>query len=491
MKRVLLIVLVGCISMLQAQKLEKTSLKIDDLKWTGSVSGFGSDNQNYYLYYARDKCCFIVNKKLTSAKKIEIPESKGDRFLKVAMSGEDIVAFISRYKKRDAKGEVVMKTLNKTTGKFKSEKIVASFPMKKSDFLGVVTTVSPDKNKTAFLFVLADKKGKADSYYVMVMDEFFNMEWSSVYGLEISNESFDIKDFVVTNKGELYVAFFSYPENIKKAINKKSYINLMYLTEETKEKMTLPLEKYGMADIKLKPLKSGDVYMAAIFSVDDKSYASEFFSMKINGRNFNDAGSNRKEIEEKNTHVKFAANQLIPNNFLYYLQIEGILELNNGDIAVLCEQGFYSSYYVQNWGNVYVKVKGSVNTFFVNGNDASIGEVSVMEKFQFDRGTYGDAKLFGLSIFPFVYGNKVAYLFNDNIDKYNAPAKYKSTESFQKDPCIVLSTQENGEKQNLDILTGNKEADRTFRYLLFQEEDRLIVLTQGKAGNYIETLSLP
>jgi len=491
MRRVVFIMLLGCVSMLNAQKLEKPALKINDLDWTGSVSGFASDNQNYYLYYARDNCYFIVNKKFTSAKKVEIQEKKNERFLKIAKNGEDIVVFISRYKKSESKGEVVMKSLNMTTGKLKNEKVIATFSMKKSDFWGITTTISPDRNKSAFLFLLADKKGKADSYYVMVMDEFFNLEWSSVHSLGMSNESFSVKDFIVTNKGELYVAFFSYPENIKKAINKKSYIDLVYLTEETKEKMTLPLEKYQLADIKLKPLKSGDLYLAAIFSVDDKSYASEFFSMKINGKNFNDAGSQTKAIEEENTHVKFAANMLIPYNYLYYLQIERILELDNGDIAVLCEQGFYTSYRVQDGGTIYVKVKGSVSTFFVNGSDASIVDVSVMEKFQFDRGAYGDAKIFGLSIFPFVYGNKVAYLFNDNINKYTTPAKYKPTDGF-KEGCIVLSTQENGKEAKIELLTGNKETNRLFREILFQEEDRLIVLTKGKkTGTCIETLTLP
>jgi len=332
---------------------------------------------------------------------------------------------------------------------------------------------------------------------VMVMDEFLRVEWSSAYDLEISNESFSVKDFAVTNKGELYIAFFSYPENVKKAVNKKSYIDLVYLTDGAKEKMNVPLDKCELAEISLKPLKSGDMYLAALLTVDDKSYAGEFLSMKINGHSFNDGGSHKKAIDDKNTHIRFAANYLIPYNYLYYLEIEKILELDNGNIAVVCEQTLSTSYVTQDRSVVYVKVRGSVSTFFVNGNDATVEDVSIMGKTQINRANSinSPAKSWGLSIFPFAYGNKVAYLFNDEFKKYATPAKYKGTSFknvFGKDACIVLSTQESGNKAKIEVLSGSKAAaGRLLRQTLFQEDDKLLILTTNKSGAYIETLTLP
>ena len=499
MRRVLFIALVGCVSMLNAQKLERTALKISDLKGfriNGNIQGFGSDENNYYVYAGALDAYFIINKKLTTVKKIAVPDDKKDRFLRIALSGDDVVVFMSRYKKSESKGEVIMRNFNKTTGKLKSEKVVATFSMKKSDFWGIATAVSPDKSKTAFLFLLANKKDKADSYYIMVMNETFNVEWSSEYDLDLSNESFSVKSFVMTDKGELYLAFFSHPENVKKAANKKSYIDLVYLTEETNEKMTLPLEQYEYAEISLKPLKSGDIYLAALLTVDEKAYASEFLSIKISGHNFNDEGSHSKTIEDKNTHIKFAPNQLIPFNYLYFLNLEKILELDNGNIAVVCEQAVSTSYLTQDRTRIYVEVRGSVSTFFVNGKDASVEEVSVMGKTQISRSMINaPAKFMSLSIHPFAYGDKVAYLFNDEFKRYATPAKHKATSSFKKingnDACIVLNTQESGEKAKIDVLTGNKASGRLCRQILFQEDDRLILFTHSNKESYIETLSLP
>lgn len=60
-----------------------------------------------------------------------------------------------------------------------------------------------------------------------------------------------------------------------------------------------------------------------------------------------------------------------------------------------------------------------------------------------------------------------------------------------KDVNIILSTQASGEKAKKVSLYGNIEAGRWFRQILFEEDDKLVVLTQNKKESYIETLSLP
>jgi hypothetical protein len=118
-----------------------------------------------------------------------------------------------------------------------------------------------------------------------------------------------------------------------------------------------------------------------------------------------------------------------------------------------------------------------------------------MDKFQLHEiGFNAPVKSLGISIHPFVYDNKVGYVFNDALKKYTAPTKYKG-KSFEKidgkDVAIVLSTQASGEKAKIELLSGNVASGRLICQILFKEEDRLIVLTQNKKTAYIETLSLP
>ena len=495
LKKIFFLVLVGTGSVLCGQTLQKTALKIGELDvGTMSVYGFGSDENNYYVYHGRANSFFIINKKFTTYKECYIKEEKGDRFLKILMAEDDVVVLAARNKKSEQKTQIVKQSYSKTTGKIKGETVIASFQKSKSENWYILTGTSPDKTKIGFLFMVANKKNTVDGYYIAVLDQDCRFEWDATHDLEISNEMFSVQDLIVTNGGEVYIAMSSFPEKAKKAADKKTYIDLVFLTDGTKDKMKMPLEKYSEADVKLKVLKNGDVYMAALFAENDDSYVKEFFSMKINAQNFNDAGSQRKEIVETNTHIRLPASYFLPGKFLYDLRIEKMLELDNGTIAVVCEQNAAMRLVTQQMV-VYIKARGSVTTFFVNGNDASIEDVSVMEKTQLSRSPYNaDAKWLNLSIYPFVYGNKVGYIFNDCLLRYTAPAKYKGTgfkSATGKDACIVLNTQENGDKAQIDLLSGNKEAGRLFRQILFEEDDRLILLTQDKKTAYVEILSLP
>ena len=487
-KLLLLVMLAGSVLMLQAQKLEKTNIMIkgDYSLSLGNIAGLGSDGNNYYLFspckgvYKKGKdSYYVINKKNATSKQYFVANGKNERSLKAVMYGDNIIVLLVRDKANEKKSQIVKQTYTKTTGELKQETVIASFPKSKSDNLLFRSTMSPDKTKIGFLFMIVNEKDKVDSYYATVLNEACNVEWGSVNGLDISNKSFSVKSLAVTNSGEMYIAFFSYPEDIKKAANKKSYIDLVYLTDGLKDKMNIPLEKHEIADVKLKSLKNGDVYLAAVFTPNDQSYADEFFSLKLNGNNLTDRGSHTYKIEEKNTRVKTQQlHYYFFNDYLYHLEIKDILELDNGDIAILCEQKTSI-----NMNGYYYYMNGSVTTFFANGNDASIIDVSVMGKTQIRLGGHN-----GSSIFSFVYGNTVGYVFNDDFKRHTTSAgkvKYY-------DWAIVLCTQESGGKEKIDVLTGTqKPADFDLRQVLFQENDKLIILTHGKKEARIETITLP
>jgi hypothetical protein len=291
----------------------------------------------------------------------------------------------------------------------------------------------------------------------------------------------------------MYVAFYSEPLfEYKPKIKKNSYIDLIYLTDGSKDKMSFLLgNKYFSGEVKLKVLKNNDVYLAGLFKVENTSkkdnnlIQKEFLSIKINGSNFNVSGNYSKMFEA--WYVKGKPNPVS------HMSLIDVLELNNGDIAVLCEQLLYERY-----STTYTITCKAVTTLFVKGEDASIGYISVMDKTQINRCTSEfeiPDKTIHISVLPFVYGNKVGYICNDCLNRYATPEKYKE-DSFASadgnDASIVLNLQESGEKAEITSLTGSQlPAKRLIREILFQEDDRLIVLTRNQKEAYIETLSLP
>ena len=508
MKRFFLIFLwVGAISMSQAQSLQKTALTIEKFKGAigmrvndAVIQGFGSDEDNYYVYYGVwgmwgkfDASFFVINKKMTGVKEFPLTKEKEDRFVWVQAAEEDLIILLARDKKGEQRTQIIKQAYAKATGKLKKETVIATFPKSKSEHYYCYTSTSPNKTKKCFMFMLANKKNSVDSYYIAVVNQDCEKEWDATYDLEISNESFGFEDIAVTDKGDVYTAFYSYPKDAKKSADKNSYIDLVYLKDGSKDKMNFRLdEKYISGDVKLKALKNNDLYVAGLFNVetskkDNNLTIKEFLSKKINGSNFNLSGEYKKSFEERYVRGK--------SNSVANMRMINVLELNNGDVAVLCEQ-IVSLLYVSNSSTVYTKIRGAVTSIFVKSDDASIEYVGIMDKTQSHKAAFDyPIKAIHFSIFPFVYGNKVGYLFNDCLRRYATPAKYK--EHFFKsaggdDAAIVLNTQENGEKAKIDPLTGNKlPAKRLVREILFQEDDRLIVLTRNRKAAYIETLTLP
>ena len=508
MKRFFLIFfLVGVISMLQAQSLQKTALNIEKFKGAAgmrpnpaTIQGLGSDEDNYYVFYSIvslfgkfDASFFVINKKLANAKEYPLSKDKEDRFLWVQATEEELVILLARDKKGEQRTQIIKQGYAKTTGKLKKETVIASFPKSKSEHWYFYSSTSPDKTKKGFLFMLAGKKNTVDSYYATVLNQDYDVAWETTNDLEISNESFNIEDIAITNKGDMYVAFYSKPKDEKKSADKNSYIDLVYLTDGSKDKMNFRIdEKKSSGQILLKALKNNDVYLAGLFTVENPSKRDnnftqkEFLSIKINGSNFNVSGSYTKKFEER--YVKGRPNSVANMGLI------NVLELNNGDIAVLCEQSLFIIY-TSNNTTIYTKIRGAVTTLFVKGEDASIDYVSVMDKTQSNKSNFDiPTKALHLSVFPFVYGNKVGYIFNDCLKRYTTPAKYK--EHFFKsangdDASIVLNLQENGEKAEITPLTGRLPAKRLVREILFQENDRLVILTRNRKEAHIEILTLP
>ena len=500
-KLLLLVVLVGSVLMLQAQKLEKTAVVIEKLKGTDNpdvIQGLGSDEDNYYVYRGImgsgsafvEGSFFVINKKLTTVKEFPLIKEKDDRFLWVQAADEDLIILLARDKKGEQRTQIIKQAYSKSTGKLKKETVIASFQKSKSDNWYFYSSTSPDKTKNCFLFMLATKKKSVDSYYAAVLNQNCEVEFDDTHDLEVSNESFGVGDIAVTNNGNMYIAFYSCPST--NSANKNNYIDLIQLTNASKDKTNLRVEEGNSErEIQLKALKNNDIYLAGIFS---RGFDRIFYSVKINGSNLNFSEIHKQIFIGENI-VELKNGNLLTNDMetTASMSIIDVLELNNGNVAVLLERSQTSVYESGCFKNCW-----AITTVFAKGSDASIENFSVMKKRQSIRSKYirTSYQSLHLSIFPFVYGDKASYLFNDCLKRFATPSKYRTDHYFRKasgdDASIALSVQESGEKNQLTALTGNSlPAKRLVREILFQENDKLIVLTRNNKEAYIETITLP
>ena len=121
------------VSVLNAQVLKQTALQVEKFKGANGnspnraeIRGFGSDENNYYVYYGItgtfgkfEASFFVINKGLTNVKEFPLTKEKEDKFLWVQVLEEDLVILLARDKKGEQRTQIIKQAYAKTTGKLK------------------------------------------------------------------------------------------------------------------------------------------------------------------------------------------------------------------------------------------------------------------------------------------------------------------------------------------------------------------------------------
>jgi hypothetical protein len=488
--------------------MKKTSLTIPEMKikmamgvngHTSTLKLIDADEDSYYLHLIEKSSNYVnkssthsilvVNKNLTKLQKKPFVMDKKHDYLGTIASEDGIIVLAAEIKKKEV--SIIKKTYLKSTLKLKSETTIANFELERSESFQLYSSKSPDKSKVGILLMIADKKGLVNSYYAATLDKSGELIWNTVEDLNLSNEVFNVDDISVTDNGAMYLVFKSRPEKEKKAKDKRSYLDIIFLAEDDKNKLTIPFDNY-IDDTKLHVLKNGNLFIAGILSNTVKDNPSKYVNMLVYPKDLEVIAENSKKIgftKESYSHMI----GYLPKTFDFTVGIMDISELEDGTVSVLCEQ--MSNVHISIDGmSRYLKVRGTVVSFFVE-NDGTIKSDNYFDKFQKQMGGFNvGPEMLHVSIFPFAYGNKMGYLLNDAIKNYTKSAS-KSKVHFNKangkDSGIYMVMEEDGESPRAIALTGTSPANKYITELLSVENDRLIVLTRDKKTAYIETISLP
>lgn len=501
-----------CISFLfvfssYSQTLKKTTLTIPEMKNKGAMGINAStstldfvdaDDDNFYLHLIERGSTYVntnsthsilvVNRNLTKLQKKPLTIDKKQTYLGTISTEEQIIVLTSEIKKKEV--SIIKKAFSKSTMKLYKEEAIATFELERSESFRLYSKKSADKQKVGLFFMVADKKGDVNSYYAAILDGSGEIAWQTIEGLNVGNEVFQIDDIAVTNNWEMYLLFNSRPLKERKAEDKKSYLDVIMLAENDKKNANIPFTGF-IDNAKLHILKNGNLFIGVVLSNSVKDVPSQYQNLIISKDHFDVLSNNSKKI----SFAKESYTQVIgylPKTFDYTVAVKEIAELENGNIAVLCEQTSNVNMKINDMPR-YMKARGSVVSFITDGEGTILSQ-NYVEKYQKQIGGFNvEPKMLHVSIFPFTYGNKIGYLFNDAVKNYTKSSKNKDNFSKVdgKDAGIYLAIEEDGGKPKIIALTGTSPANKFVCDLLFVENDKLILLTRDKKAAYIETVSLP
>ena len=475
----------------QAQTIQKTGLESPILKWENSynkISTVYSDEQNYYFTYSTSVMTslvsanvavdfFVIDKKLTAIKSYPVILEKEHFYVETFVTKNHILIFLTHYDKKQKERYLIKQTYSKETGELLQQETIAKISIEpKRHVARLKSTISPDGSKLGFVYMIIETNFKVDGFLAIVFDEEGEMQWKS-YQKSVgssSNEKSSLMDVAVSNDACLYFASHSYPD--KKSPNRTHYLDLVSLSDKGKEKSTISFNDQEAISMKIKILKNGNAYVAALLRDKTENKKLSMASILINP----------KSLDAEHVFTEqFAPNPVIVDN--YGTEIVDIIELNDKKTTVICEQKLTTVYQTPYY-STYTRRRGTVVAFSIAPN-AEIEQTCFLEKYQMNQVSRQiEANEMHISISPCVYKDQLILLYNDNVESKKSSADIKKLEDDGKNVSIMMAIQKDDDNMEKLSLTGNTPANRLLREVLFVEKDYFVVLTRTNTMAYIEKI---
>ena len=501
MKRITLLLLVFTFGFAQAQTLEKKKITLRKNSAKDKLADFtysfnsAQDEQNYYLFckahlvvYNRDyeKTLFIVNKNLTTVKAVELKFNKGENFHSVFFTNEHLCVVCDVYDKKGKEMNIIVKRYSKKTGVFVNNTTIAKF---KAQSWKHYASYSPDRTKYGVIFLAGNKNGEYEQFHAFVLDldEGGQMLWKATKRLQVSNKKFRTHRISTSNNGKIYITFSSSPEN-KRSSDQTTYIDLNQVGENENEHVAIPLDKSNenIADLRTKTLKNGDLLFACLFAKEKESHPTHLQTIMFDAENFKITNNSVSEIPKMETKspVVMPYFGMIPTKHLYSMDISSIEELDNGEIAIVCEQARSTRYSGRNY-DVMFYVRGDIMTAFLN-KEGVVEHYDVFDRFQkANKGRY-------LNTGVFTMGNQVCYLFNDHPNRFQAGKKDATFDGQNTNNAVIACNKiSNGNPVETVFITDKSgKANKCFQNVLLKDGDKLLIVTGNSSTMDLEIIKL-
>jgi len=500
MKRVILIVLTCTLGFAHAQTLEKKKImlrknvaidKMVDLLYSYTTT---QDDQNYYIFYrsrpstvggGETKKYFIVNKNLTTVKAVDLAFNKGEYYHSVFFTSNHLVVICGSGSKDKKNKEIniILKRYALKTGAFVNNTtlIKVKTPSWNQEYYA---SLSPDGTKYGIIFMTESTKDKYSEYHALVLDMEGQVIWKATRKLQLSNELFKLHRITVSNDGKMYVIFSSAPNN-KRSPDQMTYLDMTLVSEDDNEHLAIPLNKKDLYAINMRTMNNGNLFFACLFSDDKESHPTHLQTIMFDAGKFDIINNTSSELPKMDVKSKVVMPMIgiIPSKFTYGMSINGIRELENGEIAIVCEQATSVVYSSSDGSRVPFYVRGDIMTAFAN-KEGVVENYNVYERFQ--KGNR--SKYLGCAIFTME--NQICYLFNDHPDRFKGKeATFDGNNS--NNAVIACNKISNGNPIETVFITDKTgKAGRCILNILLKDENKLLIVTGNNNTMDLEILSL-
>ncbi|MDR1459431.1 MAG: hypothetical protein LBI60_04385 [Bacteroidales bacterium] len=503
MKRFILVLLAVTVCFANAQTLEKKKIVLKKNSAKDKLADFiydfttDKDDNNYYIEYhsniwtqtygaMSDNMLAIVDKELNSIKTVVLPLGKGETYHKTFYTPDHVMLLCDKYDKKKKEMNILMKHYSKTTGAYISTTTIEKVKTP-SWTPWMYGATSPDETKFGVVFLAENKNEKFDEYHAFLLNREGEILWTTTEKLKVSNEEFFLQTMAVSNAGEISIAFTSAPKN-KRSADQMTYIDLSRIGGNNPDYKSIPLDKKNLSDIRLKALRNGNLFFVCLFSEDKDNHPTHLQTVIFDADKFEVAESNISQIpkmEIKSKAVSPIVGYFIPSKYEFSMGIKKIEELDNNELAIVCEQQVRIIVKSSTNPSTPCYLKGVIMTAFANAD-------GVVENYDlYDRFQKSNFRKY-VSCYAFSMENQIYYFFNENAKNFDGKSSDKTFDGNKSDNAVIVCNKtSNGTPSEMTFITNkNGSGDRCLQSLLIKDDNRLLIATGNSKEVGLEIINL-
>ncbi|MDD4209239.1 MAG: hypothetical protein PHI52_02760 [Bacteroidales bacterium] len=423
-------------------------------------------DENKYIFakYLNENFIYTItnNQKVSCSKKFKLPEDY--RYLISFETENDIVGLYSC--KKDHNYTYYINNFSKDHPEWDPQEF---YSYNTNDNSYNYWCISSDNLKFAVFNIVYDKDDNIKSFNTTVFDQAGQKIWQNSISPDFSNKTINVHTFLLSNEGNVYLCISSYNENKKKTSNEK--IHLIEV-KENESNMYEGTEHIGyIKAASLKILKNGNVFIGGYYAKERDDECLGSFSLMYD---------TKAQTIENFSHKDFP--EIMSKKDIESLSFNEIVELSNGNIALLGEQFKIQIYYQERLGNSYQYYLNNIIYTSIS-NDGTIEDYKLIRKKQ-NSGTYDSRigiKSLYLSYYAFEKNGSLYLLYNDNAA--NVDMNKESVKPFyprKVKSSIVKLVKIDGEDISSQVLINGKIDKQILRSFLFVNDNNIIVSSLGK-----------
>lgn len=418
--------------------------------------------------------------------------------------------FSSFVNTKDHKSYMFVETINKKTLTSKNDvkKIAeADFKKKGKRSIGSSTfqyLTSRDSSKLLIFQNLPNKDKENELIGCTVLDGELEPIWSNTIEIPYPDRLFNIKDYSVSSKGDVYVLGKLYADKGGDVKRKKTNFKYQIIgyKNQGKEKVIYDVDLPGkyITDMQININDDNNIICAGFFSNDTKKHVNGTYFLKINGSDKSIMASNTKEFEEdffmqnlSEKEEKKAKKRLDKGKELNLLDfdIDNLIMREDGGVVMLGEQ--YRHYVTTTTTGTGANTTRTTTHHYIYNEIIVVninpnGEIDWVKRIPKYQHTTNDNGYFS-SYALMVEGNNLHFIYNDhvdNIDLDDDKGRIYTWRRGKKSSMIMYTTVDKDGNVTRTPIGSVKESDVMTRPKVCEQisDDKFVLYGQKSSKKY-------